>query len=120
MLFGQVAVAGVDADGFVAVEVLDVDGAAFDFDQGAVAAVGGVPDRAADGAGGVASAGAEAAFAGGVQRLEDAFGYGCVRAWLVAGLAGGARLIGGAAGEGVLEHGERREPFGRSILGLAC
>src|SRR5205085_11442636 len=67
---GDVAVAGVDDDGFAAGEVGDLDGSAVDFGQGAVAAVDGVPYGAADGGGAVASAGAVAAVGAGVEGLQ--------------------------------------------------
>src|SRR5207248_839905 len=71
--FGEVAVVGVEEDGFVAVEVGDFDAAAFDFGEGPVAAVDGVPLGAADGAGAVAAFAAVAAVSvAGVEGVQDA------------------------------------------------
>jgi hypothetical protein len=106
-------VVGVDEDGFVAVEVFDLDGAAFDFGEGAVAAVGGVPLGAADGAGAVAAFGAEAAVVvAGVEGVEDAAAEaGGVGGGGVGGGVAGAEGVAGGAGERAFEEGEGGEAF---------
>ena len=63
----QVALAGGEGDRALAAEVADGDPAARDLGQRAVAAVGGHPDRAAHGCGGVAPARSEAAPGVGAQ-----------------------------------------------------
>ena len=68
----EVALAGGEGDGAFAAQVAHGDLAALDGGERAVAAVGGDPDRAPDGRGGVAPAGAEAALRAGAQAPDRA------------------------------------------------
>src|SRR5262245_57092183 len=102
---GEVALAGFDEDGLFAAEVAYGDGAAGDFGECAVAAVGGQPDGAAHGRGGAVAAGAEAALGVGLELAERAareLGRGGALAALLGGAAAEARALQPELGEALV------------------
>src|SRR5689334_9819107 len=66
----EVAVTGAEDDRLVAHQVVDRDAVLDRVNESPVTAVGGRPDGAADGGGGVASSGSELAVSARVQQLE--------------------------------------------------